>query len=412
MGVFLKKILIGFFAVCVFVFVAVFGVGYFVSLGKYQEFKAHTLTSIEGYNKPFLADLKVLTESPLISNLGYSQNAEELFASHVSWQGSGIEPLADESHQRLRAFFQRYQGWSKSPETFQKMLRDPELDLIDTSWLAQVHNYDHWSILANAYVAPHLERVKQADSIARVGIFASLPIPYYSELYDFATAHLLQMHKKHKTIEGLKVYRKTAELVYSSSLLVSAMVAVKFFKNEKFLVENLAVKNWKTPPQESIDAFKRVSWAWVAILKNSFYSDIEPEIAQYIKVENGICGASFEAVMNDAIASDYLSPRAPFEIDHSAELARLSSTEEKFRSLCHMESLKVFSGRTPASVNTWIPKNEALYVTEGNTLSYLGILGYLNLSKVPYVRRMFGYVLVSFSEPDYFKQYKNLSKRD
>jgi hypothetical protein len=404
---FLRKLKHVFWGLVVALLVALPVGSYLMYLKFYQPHREAGLDELRKISTPMLSDLKLLDETQLIAPISFNSNADVLLSQHVSWQGMEADVLSDENHKMLIQFRERHIGWDKSPEKLTSMLNDPDLDRIDTSWLSQLENYDHWNVLDNSHIKPHLERAKKMDAIARVGLFASLPIPSYYELQSWAAVYFMQMHKKNKSIEGLKIYRKTAQLVYSSSLLVASMMTVKLFDTERYLVDTLKIKNWSTPNREATAALKRVSWGWVGVLKKSFSTEMSSDFEKYVKVENGICSAPFEVAMVDAIALDYLSPNFIFESDHTADIERLSLAIENFRSKCHMSGLKVFSERTPASVNNWRPQVEASFVTNYNELGVISLLGYLNFSKIPYVRRMFGYLLSESPDAGYFKLYKS-----
>ncbi len=376
-----------------------------MSVHYYQAHREDGLNEFKKYSKDILSDLKLLEGNPILHPRTFNSNADVLFSQYVSWQGDGMQVLADENHKKMMAFKVTHKGWEKSPEALQKMLKDPMLDRIDVSWLAQIEQHDHWSVMDNPHILPQLERAQKLDAIARIGLFASLPIPTYNELHTWATIYLLQMHKKQKSVEGLKVYRKTTELLYGSGFLIPSMMMVKFYNDERYLVQNLKIKNWQTPDKKVTDAFKRVSWAWVGLLKNTFAEEMPAEFQKMIKAENGICSAPFETLMSDGVMHDYFGPHFVFESDHRADVKRLQAMTHKFQTECHMNALNVFNDRTPASVNYWGPQRDPEIWLQGET-GPTALLEYVNISKVPYVRRMFGYTFVQVSDPNYFKSYQ------
>lgn len=375
-----------------------------MSVHYYQAHREDGLNEFKKYSQEVLADLKLIEEAKLLSPRTYNSNVDGLFRQYVSWQGKGVEVLSDANHKKMVAFKEAHRTWDKSPDVFQKMLKDPELDRIDVSWLSQVERYDHWSIMDNPHIQPELKRAEKLDAIARVGLFAALPIPTYNELHSWATIYMLQMHKKNKSVEGLKIYRKTAELLYGSGFLIPSMMMVKFYNDERVLVQNLKIKNWHTPDKKVTDAFKRVSWAWVGLLKDTFVAEMPVEFQKMIKAENGICSAPFETIMGDGVLHDYFGPQFVFETDHRADIERLQAMTEKFQSECHMSALKVFNERTPASANEWRPQRDVANWSDGE-IGPTTLLEYVNVSKVPYVRRMFGYFFVQIADPNYFKLY-------
>lgn len=366
----------------------------------YEPLRKHYDEQLAKIKPKFREDLLLLEKAELFPEFGRHHNAEELLGQHVPWSGDGTHEAVGATSKKAVEFMSKYNSWQMNSDLVAQILKDKDLMQIDVAWLDGVTKYDHWDISTNPQTAPQLQRALQLSGLSKVGLFASLPIPDYNSLRRASQVRLFQKYKKGETLEGLKVFRKTNELIYSSGLLVGTLYSAMLFNDERAFVENLQVKSWTTVPAEATLALKRSAWAWVGILRGTIFRDIPEDIKPYVKVQNGICAASWEGSLTGFL-QDYLAFEFPFESDHSEDVDRLVANTSRFLSQCHLQKYEVFNTRTPASENHII-------LDQSFSLSgvyELGIFDRLNLSRVPYARRVFGYSLLSVGYPSYFKMY-------
>lgn len=365
----------------------------------YAPVQKQSVAELEMYYPKILADLKLIDQNPIFNKFTFDKNAEEIFEKNLSWSGLKPEAKYDLNHTNLRNFTQKYKLWKKDPEVLETMLADPNIHTIDTGWMDTVLNYDHWNISNNPNIKTHLAPLKELDSLEKMAVFSQLPIPDYLELRDWTLVYFLKQHKKMNTLQGLKVYRKIAELSYSSSSTIASVISTKLLEDEAYLAERFQIKDWVAIDNERINAFRRSAWTWTRIARNSLHQIIPLEVRDLIKYENGICSAAWEVAPNIALLNDFLIPRFVLETDHSVDVARFQETVDKLQTICKLDPYKSFGERSPASVGISVSELSESFQQKSASLStdsYLAVA----VRKIPYMRRMFIYVLHSTGSTD------------
>ena len=364
----------------------------------YEPVQKSSVAELEKYYPKILADLKLIDQTPIFNKFSFEKNAEEIFEKNLSWSGLAPEQKYDLNHSNLREFLKKYSQWNKDPSVLQQMLADPAIHTIDISWLEPILNYDHWNISNNPNIKIHLHKVKNLDSINKLAVFAQLPIPDFLELRGWTLVYFLKQHKKMNTLHGFKVYRKIAELTYSSSSTVSSIVSTKLLEDESYLSQLFPVDNWQAVDDLRIKAFRRLSWAWVSIVRNTESKPIPLEVSDLIKFENGICSAAWELTPNLALMNDFLEPQFLLETNHTLDVARFRETIENFQGACKLNPYKNFNERSPSSVKSWLADISSTF----EITKFDGVLDSKTTSavrRVPFLRRMFMYVLHSIGNP-------------
>lgn len=363
----------------------------------FEKMQKEAVQDFKNYYPQILADLKLIDQNPVFNKFTFEKNAEAAFSKHLSWSGDNTKDMNDLNHSNLNAFFEKYpNSWTDS-QVLVKMTQDPDIHKIDTTWMNDLHQYDHWNISTNSYITEELKRVKSTDTVARIGLWAALPIPNYSELRKWTLVHFLKQHKKMNTVEGLKLYRKMAELTYTNSSLIASMISVRFLKDEAELARIFSMDNWVQIDEERTEALKRLSWAWVGITQNSLYQVTPYEINDFFKYENGVCAAAWEIIPNSSFLTDLIGPRFLIETDHTVELARLQKMTDRLVDTCGLQAYRVFDSRAPASTNGVLGENVKSFVLGADPTS--------QIKYVPYMRRIIAYILTSVATPSYFRLY-------
>lgn len=381
-----------------FVFVLPLGNYVFYSM-YYEPAQKNSVAELEKYYPKILADLKLIDQNPIFNKFTFEKNAEEIFEKNLSWSSQKSETDYDLNHTNLRNFTQKYKGWKKDPSLLENMLADPSIHAIDVSWLDNVLIYDHWNVSNNPHIKSELAKIKNLDSLGKTALFARLPIPDYLELRDWTLVYFLKQHKKMNTLHGLKVYRKMAELSYSSSSTLATVISANLLQDEAYLTERFQVKDWTAIDEQRTKAFKRSAWTWVSIVNNSLYKITPLEVRDLFKFENGVCGAAWEVTPTIALTNDFMLPRFILETDHSVDVARFQETAEKLQTICKLDPYKSFAERSPASMENWISD---LHESFNQTSASLSVDSYaaVGIRKVPYLRRMFIYVIHSIGTPN------------
>jgi hypothetical protein len=352
----------------------------------------------------FVADLRLLqTEAPF-PDWRRTQNAEPFLSQWISWEGAGAEKLDTPSHRALRELFTKYPRAMKDPLEFRKFSVDPLLDRVETRWFPKIADYDHWRPSANARVIAHIAEASTSNSLARVGIFAQLPVPDFTELRRFAFAHFVKMHNQKRATEGLSLFRKAAELMHTSGSLIGGMSAAAMLGAEPLLADFAHEYAWPAVPRETVERYRRVSWTWTGYVNGAWLSDFPGDLQYFLKPQTGICNGAGENIAALTAFSDFFEENAPFEINFQKTLARSREFQRKIRELCGQPEYSTFLERTIASSNPFIMKDApSIYQALNANVPPL----ILNPSRLPYVRRVVGLTLMTIAAPDYLRFYRS-----
>jgi hypothetical protein len=350
-----------------------------------------------------LDDLRLITATPVFQSSTYSANAEALLSQHVSWEGDGIGELSSASHLALIKLFEKYPAWMSSSEKLREIGRDPLLKEIDTGWMARLDHFDHWDISTRTEIKEHLARATLTNGIGKIGIVSALPLPNFDELRKWAIVRFLQSSNKKQSdpITALSAFRKATALCHSAGLLISEMVALRMLQDEKTLVQSFEISNWNLVPDETIQAYKRLSWASVALVRMPWFGDeIPKEFTSFLKPENGMCAGVWESLVGLDGFRDYLEPRFPFEYNFATNMNRARDNQRQFMATCHMGNYE--SLLTPSPI-----ERQPLFGSDNLPLMGIDWPGtrYFNWSRIPYLRQLVGLQVLAIATPNYLRLY-------
>jgi hypothetical protein len=376
----------------------------------YVQMKFFLLPKVEANHKiiasfypKILSDLKLINEKPPFEKISYEKNAESYITQHVSWSGNKFTNFDSPSHKAIDELFKKYSKWKVDPKQFEALYKDPLLLQIDTNWMEQLHQYTYWDFSSHPKVMEELKRAPESNGVARIGIFASLPIPSFSEFRRWATVYTLQKSHKGKALEGLKRHRFMSQMLHSSGILIGNMIAVDMLKEEHALVKNLKINNWNLVSNETIDAYKRVSWGWVSVVQNSWFEELPKEFEPYMKPETGVCAAAWENSAGLTALSDFLEKKVFLEKDFSKNFQQLKNLKIKLFSKCNMKNYEVFSSRMPASPEPLIGRGYNNYLLLNSEEFNNSVT--LNWVRIPYIRQIVGLNLATEGAPNYMRLY-------
>jgi hypothetical protein len=363
---------------------------------------------IMSYFPRILTDLKTVSENPPFPQNALNNNAEKFISRYVSWEGDGLSPLTSDSHTALKELFKKYPEWKTDSKKFKALYADSKLMEIDATWIDQLKNYSHWDFSSHQSIIDDLKRVPDSSGIARIGIFANLPIPNYSEFRQWAIVYTLQKSQKGRTIEGLEAFRKMAQLSHSSGTLVGNMIAVAMLNDEHVLSENIELNDWELVPKKKIEAYKRVSWAWPGLVRTTWFHSFPKEFEPYLKPETGACAAAWVYSGGLTAFQDFLEDKIVFEKDFSKNLEYSREFQKFLLSTCNMKNYEGFVSRTPAGANPIVGRgyNSYFMMDSGKVNNSIA----LNWIRIPYVRQMIGLNLITISIPNYLKLYDQAQK--
>ena len=361
-----------------------------------------------------ISDLEILEKYPLFEGHAREKNAEWVISQNISWNGEG-SPTQDSLRSfKVRKITKAYSAWRVNDEVLTKLLQDKELMGINTDWISRLEKYDHWNFSTHREVSTPLALVPKVNSMTRVEIFSQLPVPNYLDFRSWAILHFLQKAQQGKIEEGFKAIRKVAELMHSSGTLIGNISAASMLRDEYILLAKFKNPKWKPKPMISIDAYIRVSWAWIGLIKTAFFNQFPKDYWQYMKPENGVCASARESTANYSIFLDFFAPRVSLESDFSDNLLSSKKIFERLNYDCNHGGYAGFLNRSPASVQPWtwssIDVNAGLFKNYSKVEFNFTILD--NWIYLPFVRRFVGLSFFMAGSPiNYTVHYESLPKK-
>lgn len=316
------------------------------------------------------ADLDVLEKHPLFSPLSATKNAEKILASHIAWDGLNSSEAAAREAKAVNDLLAKYPYWKSVAGQAKQILSDPDGQKISTDWVESLKDYDHWDLAGRAELKAALNDADTHVGVVRLKAYSKAPMPDFADLRRWAGLHALRK----KDVQALK---EAARLAHSTSTLVGSMTAVAIFSDARELCQ-MWNKNCELPSEESVEAYKRLSWAWGTILKSSFLSPLENDRLVRAKPENGVCANAAEMTLSFASYQDLLNPRWLLESNYNESLERNRQLLSALLDTCQLSDWKRLL--RPSD-----PNHRAL--------------------SIPFLRRIYGLELLTLSIPDFPKGY-------
>ncbi len=361
-----------------------------------------------------LSDLEILETYPLFQEHAREKNAEWVISQHIGWHGEGSPTQDSLKSFKVRKLAKFYSTWRLDEKVYEKLLQDEDLMNLNTDWITRLEKYDHWNFSTHREVATPLALVPKVNSLTRVEIFSQLPIANYQDLRSWVIIHFLQKAKSGNTLQGFKALRKVAELMHSSGTLIGNISAASILKDEYVLMSKFKNSDWQPKPQVSIEAYIRVSWAWLGLVKTAFFHPFPKEYWQYMKPENGICASARESAASYSVFIDFFAPRVSFESDFSANLLSSKKIFERLSFDCNHSNYSGFLNRSPSSTHPWswssIDVNAGLFKNYSKMdFNFTTIDNWIYL---PFVRRFVGLSFFTAGSPiNYTVHYETAPKK-
>lgn len=360
-----------------------------------------------------LSDLEMLDQNPIFPELRTHNNAEFLISKYVIFDGYERNISRNNQYDAMSKIHVDYGNWRNNTLTLEKIQADESLMTLDTSWLEELHAYDHWNFSSNKRVKESMALVPNVNSMARTEIFTQLPVPKYDMMRSWALIHFLQMQKSGHGSQGIKTYRKVTELINTTGTLIGNITAANMLKDEYVLVSKFDIKNWTTRPYYHIDTYIRVSWAWVGLLRLPMFDRLPKKFLRFVKPQNGVCASSWETLATYSIYLDFFQPRTYFESDFSKNVKFTTDLYRDVQAQCNLESYSPFLKRSPASLSPMTNSyniDASIYNLHTNTDYNYSVED--NWVYLPYLRRLVGLVTFANADPiDYVTPYRNKKGR-
>lgn len=338
------------------------------------------MAEVRKHQDAILKDLILLEAKPIFSYTHHTKNVQEFLTQHISWQGGDFKPLETPNHNKLEKF-KNLIYWN-NPDQLQNLLAEKEIMLMNLSWMNELLNYDHLNFSSHSKIKSQMQLAAQSGSLQRIAIMTELPMPELNELRQFAVIYFLQQYQKGNTKQGLLVLEHVAKILHSENTLVSQMLVVALLRTENKLKNYLNFSEPTLASEETILAYRRLSWAWngISLLPwaNADISVFEP----YLKRQNGICSAVGEPVNLDRM-KDFFEPHFLFENDMSLNFKNLRFYQNKLRTLCQAQHMKIFDQPVKAENNKLLLHlPSSILSVDDEALS----MWPLNWARIPFVR--------------------------
>lgn len=356
-----------------------------------------------------LRDLEYLDKVNIFPRTTRTKNAAELLNKYLG----GVDSKGrDDQLQVVQKLLQKYHSWKTDPSKLKMLLSDSELMSINTSWILELNHYDHVDFTKLSGISSKIQGAHFSNSIEKISTWASMPIIEISNLRTWYSLFVLQMHKRGKTEQGLSLAKKISGLVQSNGLLVDHMVALSILKDQRLFAELLNSNNIELTPLPTLEAYKRVSWAWPGVINRSYHEGRIPTAFQkYAKKELGLCAGVGEYFMGFQGMSDFLYPEAPFETSFRPQLKAAKTLAADLLKKCDRhEEFKPFLAETPEGKNKIWEENMIEVWSMAGPIPFKEYLP--NPSRIPYVRRVVIYFLMSVAIPSYTNLYMDLIKKE
>ncbi|MCJ8275772.1 MAG: hypothetical protein MJK18_02945, partial [Bdellovibrionales bacterium] len=351
-----------------------------------------------------LEDLKLIHKDPIFPTIDRKYNAEKALSRFVSWTGLNNPLLKSESHTNLRELFNKYPNWKSEAKEFQAILKDPLLKAIDTKWMETLIRYSHWDFSSHPLVIKQLSKVAQSNGIERIGIHATLPLPDFREFRQWTYAYLLQQWLTGDMTKGHKIFRKMAQLANSTGLLIGQMIAVSMLWEEHILARHMKATNWILFDKKRIEAYKRLSWAWVGVVHSTWFHEYNTDYDPYFSRETGLCAAAWENTGGLTTFQDFLGNSIVFEKNFDKDIERSRAFQKRLLKACDMKSYESFLSPTPPEANPMFVRGFGALVSMNFNKNDSSTS--LNWSRVPYIRQVVGLQIMTFAIPNYFGLYQ------
>lgn len=359
------------------------------------------------FRAPFLADVAALDANPPFPDTPRRANAEPFLRAYVSWEGREMKPV--ERSAALLADMRAYAEWPKSADVRRRMLADAGFFARhDATWLERISSFDHLDLTSHPALAAELGRLPRQNGIERIGTLAAHPLINYLELRNWGLYYALGKIREGRAPEGLKVLRQIAALMHSSYTLVGAMSAAAMLNSERALVETFSIHGWSPVSTETVDRYRRVSWAWGIYAKAPWYGEWKSELEGHLHPRAGLCPGVNEGIGGPLLLQEWLEPTWPFELDLRAKFAASRDLQRRLFAICDLKLQAAVLDPPPAEANPWILTGKRRYFrTVASDEPEETEDGFeINATKIPYLRRTIGLTIMTIAAPNFMKFYE------
>ncbi len=360
--------------------------------------------SVHQFDKWILHDLKTLEKAPLFKKSEYKKDAGSFLQDRLS--------LHYPQNQIVIQLFNQYPNWLTDKVAFKGLTSATQFSELDPKWIEQIKPFDHWAWTRQNNVQEIIQNARHQSGIERISTLSTLPIPNIDLLKNWAAIYAIKKLQTKDLQAGLKIYRKVAELSSTTGTLVGQMQAVAILKAEHKLLNDFQARDWQLISNASIDAYKRLSWAWVHLVRQPFYSDLTSELKNYANESYGVCAGASENMTILFGVRDFLEPQVSFETNFSQNYARAQQFQKSLLTKCHLDDFTELTEFSSLAESNWFT-SYSVFPIANIAVTEIGKFGQIfqrvNWSRIPFVRKYIGLSLFSVATPDTLNMYREIA---
>lgn len=337
-----------------------------------------------------MMDLNRLKQNPIFLSSAKTKNAEELLGEHVYWITAGDKAENPEKENSLKKLFKKYPNWRDDTHQLASLYKDSVLEKIDTSWLDAVLNYSHWDISQNPQFIEKLESINEQQKLGHIDSIIQLPRPDYEQLRLYAIVHFLKLQNKNQWHNGYLIYRKVSELIHSSAKLEGSLVSAKMLLDEHAFARYFNLTSWPLIHRPRIEAYSRLSRAWVSLLNYAIYQPLPKTILESIDERNGSCSGVREGVIRIALVKGHIDLPLVEKNEYFKHIKGAQSTFSKSLNECGLDHFvdKIYGSTASTFELNFLRRTEKnsryLYLLFPDFMEARG-LSYMTSAKPPFL---------------------------
>jgi len=177
----------------------------------------------EKYVDQFCEESKQMKRAPPGPAPTKKKDASSFLTVRIDWEGGNRAPgllhLPDALRQRLSSYGA---DWPRA-------VTEADLEGLDFSWMTQLHQYDHWNIMAEGPLRE--DRTKD---------FYRAPIPNFVEMLHWVKLRLARALRVHDHEQASADIHQLVALLRSMGLVIADMIAVQMLQLERAALEGVA----------------------------------------------------------------------------------------------------------------------------------------------------------------------------
>ena len=312
----------------------------------------------QSFEKLISADLQTLGKISAFKKLDYKNNASGFLRNYLPLENGTISRSQEKQNRIVTRLFKNNPNWVYDKIHFNDLTGDPEFTQLEPKWLEQLKPYDHWN---------------GAEENSK----------NFALLRDWASVYAIKKLQIKDLNAGFKIFRKTAELINSAGYLNSQLIGVAMLKSEHKLMNDFQARDWQLVPLKSIEAYRRLSWAWISLSHQIFFGELNPEFNPYLTPQFGVCASALENSSTLIKSKEFLEPHVSFEKSFGENFARAEKFRATLQKICHVVELNKISEASTKVVQS--------------------------INRLPFVRKLIGMNLILDINVDYLAPYRELT---